>query len=236
MSDYVGKLDEMDDIGEILRYVRDCCHKHGVIRMSYHVTPRFSEPTSLSSAVYTDGFSQEWLDLYERADWRDNDPIPRRVMRHGSLMTWKDAMKDGVNTPENLAYFDLMQKHGLEFGFGLPLFGPHGRDAYAAFDFGVPLEEVDEERVNVVRAVAQMGHQRICFLLEEEGEMPQLSDRELEVLQWAAMGKSTSSIAAILDLSPDTVKTYAKRVYAKLDATDRVGAVVKAMRLGLVKV
>ena len=35
----------------------------------------------------------------------------------------------------------------------------------------------------------------------------------------------------ILDLSPDTVKTYSKRIYVKLDVTDRVGAVVKALRL-----
>ena len=37
-------------------------------------------------------------------------------------------------------------------------------------------------------------------------------------------------------VSPHTVKTYAKRVYAKLDATDRVGAVVKALKMGLVNV
>ena len=32
------------------------------------------------------------------------------------------------------------------------------------------------------------------------------------------------------------VKTYSKRIYAKLDATDRVDAVVKALKLGLVNV
>ena len=67
-------------------------------------------------------------------------------------------------------------------------------------------------------------------------EKPALSERELEVLTWAARGKTTQAIATILDLSPDTVKTYSKRIYAKLDASERVGAVLKALRLGLVKV
>jgi DNA-binding NarL/FixJ family response regulator len=32
------------------------------------------------------------------------------------------------------------------------------------------------------------------------------------------------------------VKTYSKRIYAKLEVTDRVGAVVKGLKLGLVKI
>ncbi|MHA7818263.1 MAG: helix-turn-helix transcriptional regulator [Erythrobacter sp.] len=236
MSRYFTQIDAATDIGHVLRLVRDVCIENDVIRMSYHVTPLFSEPTSLSTAVYAHGFSKEWLDLYDRADFRSADPIPRRVMEHGALMTWREAMEAGPNSPEHLEYFAAMREHGLEHGFGLPLFGPRGRDAYAAIDFDRPLEEVDGELVDSVRAVAQSGHQRICLLLEETGEMPRLSEREIEVLSWAARGKSTNAIATILDLSPDTVKTYAKRIYAKLDATDRVGAVIKALRLGVVKV
>lgn len=236
MSRYFAQIDGSSDIGEVLRLVRDICLKHEVIRMSYHVTPIFSEPTSVTTAVYAQGFSEEWLELYERADFRGADPIPGRVMQHGALMTWSDAMRTGENSAKNEAYFAAMREHGLEHGFGLPLFGPRGRDAYAAFDFGYPLDEVDGDLVDTVRAVSQHAHQRICLLLENLDEAPRLSERELEVLRWAAQGKSMSAIATILDLSPDTVKTYAKRIYAKLDATDRVGAVVKALRLGLVKV
>lgn len=236
MSRYFAQIDASSDIGEVLQLVRDICIENAVTRMSYHVTPLFAEPTSLSTAVYAHGFSKEWLELYDRADFRSADPIPGRVMEHGALMTWSEAMEAGPNSPKNLEYFAAMREHGLDHGFGLPLFGPRGRDAYAAFDFGCPLDEIDGGLVDTIRAVAQSGHQRICLLLEDLGEVPRLSDREIEVLSWAAQGKSTNSIATILDLSPDTVKTYAKRVYAKLDATDRVGAVVKALRLGLVKV
>ncbi len=203
--------------------------------MSYHVTPLFDEPTSPSTQVYAEGFSDEWLECYEREDFRASDPIPARVMRHGGLMTWKAAMEAGFNSPQNIEYFDAMRKFGLIHGFGIPLFGPGGRDAYAAFDFDRPVSEVSDDQLGIVRSVAQAGHQRICILLDESAKIPSLSEREIEVLTWAAKGKSVSSIAAILDLSPDTVKTYSKRIYAKLDVTDRVGAVVKALRLGIVR-
>ena len=72
------------------------------------------------------------------------------------------------------------------------------------------------------------------MLLESTRSLPELSEREREVLEWIAQGKSFSVIADILDISHDTVKTYAKRIYAKLGTSDRVGAVVKALKLGLV--
>ena len=53
---------------------------------------------------------------------------------------------------------------------------------------------------------------------------------------WPAFPITNAAIATILDISPETAKTYSKRIYAKLDVSDRVGAVVKALRLGLVKV
>jgi LuxR family transcriptional regulator/LuxR family quorum-sensing system transcriptional regulator CciR len=61
-----------------------------------------------------------------------------------------------------------------------------------------------------------------------------LSERELEVLRWMAQGKSASDIATILAISPDTVKTYVKRLYEKLQVGDRVAAAVKGLRLGLI--
>lgn len=236
MAHFVGQIDALTEISDVLSFVRDACIEQGVVRMSYHVTPIFAEPNSVCTAVYAYGFSKEWLSLYETSDFRSSDPIPGRVMRHGAPMRWKDAMKAGENTWENLEYFAAMADHGLDHGFGMPLFGPRGRDAYAGFDFGKPLDEVPGERVSTVRSLSQAGHQRVSWLIDQSDQVPRLSERELEVLSWVAKGKSTTSIASILALSPDTVKTYAKRIYSKLDASDRVGAVVKALRLGLVSV
>jgi len=236
MQRHFDTLETMIDITEVLRYVRDLSIKSGASRMSYHVVPPFGNPTSRTAAVYSHGFSDEWLELYDQQHLRDADPVPERVMEFGSLMTWQDAMIWQPNTQEHDAYFGRMREFGLIHGFGMPLYGRNGRDAYASFDFLRHVDEVDPKDVGLVRSLAQAGHQRISILTEWKGEGPSLSDREVEVLSWVANGKSVSSIATILDLSPDTVKTYSKRIYAKLNVTDRVGAVLKAMRLGLIRV
>lgn len=236
MQRHFARLDRIDNIAEAIGYGCDIAREVGAVRHSYHVSPLFEEPTSASTMVYSYGFREDWLALYDDPEFRAHDPIPRRVIARGTMMTWTEAIEAEPNTPEIEAYIEAARAHGLIHGFGVPLFGLHGRDGYAAFDFGRPVEEVPDAKIGLVRALAQAAHQRVCVLIQSSPERISLSEREREVLQWFTEGKSLSVTADIMGLSPDTVKTYARRVYAKLDASDRVGAVVKALKLGLLRV
>jgi len=61
-----------------------------------------------------------------------------------------------------------------------------------------------------------------------------ISPRELTVLQQIAAGRSNKEIAAHLDVSPNTVKTHAARLFEKLGAKRRTEAINKARDLGIV--
>jgi DNA-binding CsgD family transcriptional regulator len=56
-----------------------------------------------------------------------------------------------------------------------------------------------------------------------------LTPRETEVLAWLAHGKSNAEIAAILGLSPATIKHCLERVYGKLDVGTRAAATAIAV-------
>lgn len=62
---------------------------------------------------------------------------------------------------------------------------------------------------------------------------PMFTQRERQVLEGMAEGKSNSAIGRGLHISEDTVKTHARRLYRKLGVDDRTGAVVRALRAGL---
>jgi len=62
-----------------------------------------------------------------------------------------------------------------------------------------------------------------------------LTDREKEVLILMARGRSNTEISSDLFVSNATVKTHVGRVLAKLQARDRVQAVVIAYETGLVR-
>ena len=66
-------------------------------------------------------------------------------------------------------------------------------------------------------------------------ERSPLSERELEVLRGVAEGESAAEIGGHLHLSPTTVKSHLRNLYAKLEVSDRAAAVAEAMRRGLLE-
>ncbi len=61
-----------------------------------------------------------------------------------------------------------------------------------------------------------------------------LTPRELTVLDLLAEGLTAAAIARRLSIAERTVHKHLERSYAKLDVTDRLSAVLRAQRLGLV--
>jgi DNA-binding NarL/FixJ family response regulator len=96
----------------------------------------------------------------------------------------------------------------------------------------------------VARGDALLAPQVTRLLIEEVARRPtldavpgldRLTEREVEVLRLMARGLSNGEIATELYLGEATVKTHVGRVLTKLQARDRVQAVVAAYESGLVE-
>jgi DNA-binding CsgD family transcriptional regulator len=70
----------------------------------------------------------------------------------------------------------------------------------------------------------------------EDGLRPSasLTPREIEVIALAAEGAGIPELSEELALSPDTVRSHLKHIYAKLGVHNRTAAVTRAIRLGLI--
>ena len=73
----------------------------------------------------------------------------------------------------------------------------------------------------------------VAMLAEAQDEM--ISKREREVLQLVAEGLTTPEVADRLFISIKTVKNHLASIYEKLDAHDRTQAVLRAIRLGIIR-
>ena len=126
-------------------------------------------------------------------------------------------------------------------------------DLFAAVRAGATgylLKEVSiEELPEAVRAVAR-GHSLISPTMasrllsefnalsrrveEERGNVPRLSDRELEVLRLVARGFSNRDIATELVIAENTVKNHVRNILEKLQLRSRMEAAMYAVREKLV--
>lgn len=63
--------------------------------------------------------------------------------------------------------------------------------------------------------------------------LPELTDRERDVLQLIAQGHTNEAIGSHLSLSLKTVRNYVSNIYAKLQVVDRTQAALRARDAGL---
>jgi DNA-binding NarL/FixJ family response regulator len=83
------------------------------------------------------------------------------------------------------------------------------------------------------RIIDRMARQPVIADAKDP-RLDELTPREREVLELIAQGLSNREIAAALVVEETTVKTHVKRVLMKLNARDRVHAVILAYEWGLV--
>jgi DNA-binding CsgD family transcriptional regulator len=106
----------------------------------------------------------------------------------------------------------------------LDLLRPHLTQAH---DNAAALERLRE-------GLARSNHAKEVILSRESFERLGLTGREAEVLLGIARGQTNQQIAAILYVSPFTVKTHLQRVYRKLGVGSRTEALSRALEtLGL---
>ena len=106
-------------------------------------------------------------------------------------------------------------------------------------DEGPPMKQLLQAAAS--RAVAPEYTRRLLAACSPGGAKPAaqsatvepLSERELEVLQHLAAGRTDREIAARLHLSLYTVKVHARNIYGKLGVNRRMQAVAKARELGV---
>ncbi len=99
---------------------------------------------------------------------------------------------------------------------------------------------VDDQRPLQAAVIAVMGHHSYRSPSLRSGRLPYLScprltPREYEVLDLLASGLSDREIAQKLVVSPETARTYTKRLLQTLSVNNRMQAVLKGVRCGMVQ-
>ncbi len=130
---------------------------------------------------------------------------------------------------------------GSDIGFIVLTSVAGDEEIYRALDAGARgylfKDMARKELVQAVRAVhagqrylpAPVGSR-----LAESFPRQQLSEREIEILQLVAAGLRNKEIGYRLDLSEHTVNAHVKKVFEKLDVSDRTHAVTTALRRGII--
>lgn len=199
----------------------------------YYVNQVTRDPTA-GRILINQGFPEKWARQYRRR-LRLIDPLPDYGMDLMHVFRWGSVFRTIPLTPAQQRYYRCLQDVGMGDGLAIAVWGPGGRCGFMACGMAQDEAAFGPQSYVGVHLAAQMGFNRHCSLLEDlsAGEI-RLSPRELEILHWAARGKSNPDMATIIGISRATVDTYMRRVFQKFGTNDRTVACLKAHELGFI--
>ncbi len=199
----------------------------------YFINEVTRDPT-IGRILLNHGFPPRWAEQYHRR-LRTIDPLPGYGMDVMHAFRWGAVLTEMPLTPVQRLYRRYLEALGMGDGIAVVVWGPGGRCGFMGC--GLPVDETafDPPSYPGIHMCAQLGFNRHCGLLEDQwaGDI-RLSPRELEILHWAARGKSNPDIATIIGISPATVDTYMRRVFQKFGSNDRTVACLRAQELGFI--
>lgn len=172
-----------------------------------------------------------------------SDPVIRRLASGPALPFTYD--QDFYVRAGAAHLWEEMAPHGYRFGVATSLAAGPGKSIWIGVDRPEPLPTDDEVMSRVMadlQLLAVHAHAAAVQLLDQPVPglaalgLPSLTERELQVLRWAAQGKSARDTAQILEppLSKRQVDRYAQTAAAKLNVATKSQAIAVAVALGLI--
>lgn len=203
---------------------------------------------------------EAWVEDYKGNGFVHVDPCVARVRRTNMPFTWADIAAQrygGVGRKAgSVRIMEAACDHGFTEGYVVPF---HYRDKLGRlhssssafywtddvqkFRFLISRNRFDlhlimiywAQRTVDIIAKKHRGGKKLFDGYDNKNEL-KLTDRERDVLAWAARGKTQSDTADILTIAESTVETYMRHAIEKLGACNKTDAVVKSLYLGLIDI
>ena len=189
----------------------------------------------------------------DKQDW----PLMQQIVEHHPFARWHNLTAEC--TPQTMAritrripmtnppemWLDLMKKYGTD-QLSIPLHVTRGRyRAYVLVDSRS--DDWPAEDLEFARRLQPLliGLERQATALARGGVPPnvvglmdevRLTSRELAVLRVLGSGCTAQQMAHRLGMAPRTAQKHLEHIYAKLQVSDRLSAVLKAQQLGLLPI
>lgn len=164
------------------------------------------------------------------------DPVMEHCRTQSIPIAW-----DRHTYADSKARWELCADFGIGRGAAVALHFARDRHFTLGFDWGTDADLTAEQHAIGVAAVQMLAvfaepavHRIYSRLANRALEIDtSLTPREVECLSLVSRGLTDRDIAAVLGVSPKTVRTHVEAAVRKLNANNRTHAAVVATRLGL---
>lgn len=218
---------------------------HGLMKMAAQLVP--IEKTHVSVARLDAGnaivgtsrrisidYPDAWLTHYREQGLIRVDPAARLLFQAERPLIWADLRKRYRKASEQ-AFYNSAHDFGLDQGFS---FGARFMRSASASFFSCAGQELTSHQRHVLVIRYLLPHLHASLSKVHLGllkQVPALTPREIEVLNWLKFGKTNWEVSIQLNVSERAVKFHVENAMRKLNASNRLQAVAIALSQGLIE-
>ena len=235
VSEYIDEELQFADRSEALALFARKADEFGAKHLIYGILdPGKNSGTLPFDAVTT--YSLDWQHRYFMQRYFLTDPILAKTRASRVPFDWAANRYEDRDTQR---FFGESREFGVgNQGVCIPLHGPEGE--LCGFSFNVNMGDREwqgykNEVLPHLFLFAHHFHANALDIRQPKLDEISLSERETEVLKWAAEGKSMQDTADILKISQHSVRTYLQNCQRKLSGANKLHTVVLAIRAGIIK-
>ena len=188
--------------------------------------------------ITVDNTPSAYRDTFLDRSHAKRDPVSQHCKTKSVPIIWDQATYTAADRGE---LWEHQARFGYRHGISLALHMPEGRHFLLGIDRDQALPKDPTEVTRMVAALqlfavhAQEAAMRILLPAPSESGLPALTPRELETLRWTMEGKTAWEVANVLGISERTAVLHANNAMHKLGCVNKHQAVLKALRLGLIR-
>lgn len=197
-----------------------------------------SKHAKLETAFLQSSYPLEWREQYDAARLHYVDPTVTHCMGSAVPVVWAPRL---FRTSGQRAMYEEACGYGLRSGITFPIHGPDGEFGVLSFaSDALPGRQSDQQiarlmpALSLVRDYAFESSLRFVNPRDAPDPPPRLTRRELEVLKWVMVGKSSWEISQITRCAEATVNFHLNNVRGKFKVKTRQQALVKAISMGII--
>jgi len=229
-ENYLDALARAGDAQSTFDVVAEMVRKLGFEWCAYGV--RLRVPVTRKRTFLISNYDVRWQERYRDAGYLEIDPTVAHGSRSTAPLVWtQDVFRQGAQMWSEARAFDL------RVGWAQSAFD--GSGSVGMLTLARSHEAISRTEIRMCEPayswLARLAHVALSAALRKENDnmLPELSNREIEVLRWMADGKTSEEIALLLRISVHTVNFHVRNVKAKLQVANKTAAVASALGLGL---
>lgn len=233
---YIDRLQRADTADAICRELLGVTSTFGLTALMAGTVPQPNTPSGRQKDhVMLCDWPVEWLQRYVARNYVDHDPVVVHIKSLQAPFQWREAATQTQVDRDAIRVMGDAGEFKLRDGLAFPLVTLDGTVVMVSLGGeAVELSNAEFNMISLVSTYAIGRAMQLQSLQSRTIDHIELTRREIECLQWAAVGKSEWEMSQILGISEHTSEKHLLSAKNKLGAVNRVQAVAEAIRRGFI--